>query len=136
MKIFRYNCCMKKFLIADDSPSWVRHHSFCVKQVFEDANIITAYSAKEGDFALSANIDEPFDFILTDMQMETDYLPLNAGEWLIKQAQFYPEYKNTRIIIISASPQIEQIAKKYGVDFIPKKLCQTTVPYFEKFSNQ
>lgn len=122
---------MKKFLVTDDSPSWVRHHVFNIKHILGEGNveIITAYSAREGDMALSSNIDEPFDVIFTDMQMETDFLPLNAGEWLIKQAQFYPEYKNTKIVIISASPYIEKLAEKYGVDFIPKKLCQTTLPY-------
>lgn len=120
---------MKKILVADDSPSWVRHHVFNIKQILGNAEIITAYSAREGDFALSSNIDKPFDIIFTDMQMEPDFLPLNAGEWLIKQAQFYPEYKNTEIVIISASPVIDKLAEKYGVKFIPKRLCQTTTSY-------
>ena len=92
-------------------------------------SIFTAFSAREADQILSCNIDVPFDFIFTDMQMETDFLPLNAGEWVIKQAQFYPEYKNTRIVIISASPVIEKLAEKYNVEFIPKRLCQTTCEY-------
>ena len=118
-----------RILIADDSPSWVRHHTNYMKYLFEDAEITQAYSAKEGDFALSANIDTPFDIILTDMQMEADFLPLNAGEWLIKQAQFYPEYRNTQIVIISASPIIDKLAEKYGVDYIPKRACQLLDAY-------
>ncbi len=122
---------MKKILVTDDSPSWVRHHILNIKYILgeENVEIISAYSAKEGDICLLTNIDKPFDIIFTDMQMEPDFLPLNAGEWFIKQIQFYPEYKNTKIVIISASPRIENIAKKYGVDFIPKKFCQTTAPY-------
>ncbi len=124
---------MKKILVVDDSPSWVRHHIFNIKYVLgeNNAEILTANSAKEGDNVLSMNIDKPFDIIFTDMQMEPDFLPLNAGEWLIKQIQFYPEYKDTKIVIISASPRIDKIAEKYGVDFIPKRLCQTTVPYVQ-----
>ena len=67
--------------------------------------------------------------------METDFLPLNAGEWVIKQAQFYPEYKTTRIIIISASPVIDKLAEKYDVEFIPKRLCQTTSEYEKLLKN-
>ncbi len=126
-----YNRLMKKILVVDDSPSWVKHHIFNIKYILgeENVEIQSAYSAKQGDAALSSNIDKPFDIIFTDMQMEPDFLPLNAGEWLIKQIQFYPEYKNTKTVIISASPRIEKIAEKYGVDFIPKRLCETTVPY-------
>lgn len=122
---------MQKFLVVDDSPSWVRHHIFNIKHILgeENVEIFTAFSAREADQVLSANIDKPFDFIFTDMQMETDFLPLNAGEWVIKQAQFYPEYKTTRIVIISASPVIEKLAEKYNVEFIPKRLCQTTTEY-------
>lgn len=125
---------MKKFLVVDDSINWVRHHVFNIKYILNENNvkIITANSAKEAETILSYNIDEPFDFIFTDLQMETDFLPLNAGEWVIKQAQFYPEYKKTKIIIISASSNIDKIAQKYNVDFIPKRLCQTTAEY-EKF---
>ena len=123
---------MQKILVVDDSPSWVRHHSFNIDYILKNVEIVKAYSAKEADKIISCNIDKPFDIIFTDMQMESDFLPLNAGEWLIKQIQFYPEYKNSRIIIVSASPNIDKIAQKYKVEFIPKKLCQTTVPYKEK----
>ena len=100
------------------------NHDHDMKYLFENPEIVQVFSAREGDRALSGNIDEPFDIILTDMQMETDFLPLNAGEWLIKQVQFYPEYKNTKIVIISASPVIEKLAEKYGVDYIPKRRCE------------
>lgn len=120
---------MKRLLVVDDSPGWVRHHVFNIKNIIKDIEILTAFSAKDADLILTGNIDNPFDFILTDLQMETDFLPLNAGEWLIKQAQFYPEYKKTKIIIISASPVIDKIAQKYNVDFIPKRCCQTLTEY-------
>ena len=126
---------MKRIMVVDDSPSWVRHHTFNIKFILGEDNltILPAYSAKEADRLLA--LKEPFDIIFTDMKMEPDFLPLNAGEWLIKQIQFYPEYKNTKIVIISASPRIEQIAEKYGVDYIPKRQCQTTVPYEKILKN-
>ena len=75
------------------------------------------------------------DFILTDMQMEPDFLPLYAGEWFIKQIQFFNEYKNTKIIIISATSNIRQIAEKYSVDYIPKYRCNDLNEYCNKLLN-
>ncbi len=121
---------MKKILVVDDSAGWVRHHTFNIKHILQDeVELVTANSAKAGDDTLLANIDKPFDIILTDMQMESDFLPLYAGEWFIKQIQTYNEYLNTKIVIISAAPNISAIAKKYGADYIPKRECQTLIPY-------
>lgn len=121
---------MKKILVVDDSAGWVRHHTFNIKYILQDdVEIAVANSARAGDDALLANIDKPFDIIFTDMQMEADFLPLYAGEWFIKQIQTYKEYINTKIVIISATPNISAIAQKYGVDFIPKRECQTLIPY-------
>ncbi len=124
---------MVKILVVDDSQGWVRHHISYIRNIVgeENVEIMSANSAREGDMILSSNLEEPFDIIFTDLQMESDFLPLNAGEWLIKQIKFYPEYKRTKIVIVSASPFIEKIAEKYGVNFIPKKICETTVPYAE-----
>lgn len=125
-----------KILVVDDSPNWVRHHTNYLKYIFgEQVEISQAYCAKEADNFLSCNIDEPFDIIFTDMQMETDFLPLNAGEWLIKQIQFYPQYQNTNIVIVSASPIIEKLAEKYHTNYIPKRLCQD-IEQYKKVLNQ
>ena len=88
-----------------------------------------ANSAKEGVERLTASIDAPYDFILTDMQMEPDFLPFYAGEWFIKQIKFFNEYKNTKIIIISAAENIKQIAKNYDVSYIPKYKCNDIQSY-------
>ena len=101
-----------KILIVDDSNRWVLYHKDAVLQIFnQNVHIDTAFSAKEGVERLTAPIDKPYDIILTDMQMEPDFLPLYAGEWFIKQIKFFNEYKNTKIIIISASENIKQIAQ-------------------------
>lgn len=124
-----------KILVVDDSPNWVRHHVNYLNYIFDNnIDITQAFCAKEADNILSGNIDEPFDVIITDMQMESDFLPIEAGEWLIQQIQFYPQYENSKIIIISASPYIQKIAVKYNVNYIPKRLCQDIQCYVNLLS--
>ena len=121
---------MKKILITDDSQNWLSYHSFAVRELFGDnCKIDTASSAHQGIEKITANIDTPYDIILTDMQMEIDFLPLYAGEWFIRELQMYKEYKNSRIIIISATSNIKQIAAKYNVEYLPKYMCKTLDAY-------
>ncbi len=126
----------KRVLIVDDSSKWVLYHKDAIREIFKDgAEIDTASSAQEGVEKITSSIDAPYDFILTDMQMESDFLPLYAGEWFIKQIQFFNEYKNTKIIIISATSNIRQIAEKYSVDYIPKYRCNDLNEYCNKLLN-
>jgi len=113
---------MNKVLIVDDVPGWVRFHQSNIEYLnLEDIQIDVAYSAKEGLAKIEANIDAPYTVIFTDLQMESDFLPKSAGEWLIEQIKTYQKYyKNTKVVIISASPAIERIAKHYQVNYIPK----------------
>lgn len=130
--LFCYNKVMK-ILIVDDSPKWVSWHESAVRQIFENnVTVETALSALQGVERLTASIDEPYDFIFTDMQMETNFLPLYAGEWFIKQIKFFNEYKNTKIIIVSAASNIRQIAENYDVDYIPKYKCNDINEYCNK----
>ena len=112
---------MKKILIADDVAGWIRFHKNNIEYLnIADIKIDTADSAYSALAKVEVNIDTPYDVIFTDMQMESNFLPKLAGEWLIEQIQTFEEYKNTKIVIISASPNIEQIAKKYDVEYISK----------------
>jgi len=112
---------MKKILIADDVAGWIRFHKNNIGYLnIADIEIDTADSAYSALAKVEINIDTPYDIIFTDMQMESNFLPKLAGEWLIEQIQTFQEYKNTKIVIISASPNIEQIAKKYDVEYISK----------------
>ena len=86
----------------------------------ENLEIETACSANEALAKLEVSVDAPYDVIFTDMQMESNYLPKLAGQWLIEQIQMFKEYNKTKIVIISASPNIELIAKKYGVSYLSK----------------
>ncbi len=126
----------KRILIVDDSSRWVLYHKDAVREIFGgEAEIDTASSAKEGVERLMSSIDCPYDFIFTDMQMESDFLPFYAGEWFIKQIKFFNEYKNTKIMIISATSNIRQIAEKYSVDYIPKYRCNDLKEYCNKLLN-
>ena len=126
-----------KILIADDSEKWVEYHKSALIEIFDNKVVIdTANSAQKGVEKITLSLDEPYDFILTDMQMESNFLPLYAGEWFIKQIQYFKEYKNTKIIIISATSNIKQIAEKYGVDYIPKYMCNDINSYCNKLLKQ
>ena len=123
---------MKRILIADDSPSWLKHHESTIKQIYGGkCSVDTANSAYEANDMLYMNADEPYDIILTDMQMESDFLPLYAGEWLIEQIQKMPEYKNSQIIIVSATTSIRLSSEKYHVDYLPKYSCRNIENYIE-----
>ena len=63
------------------------------------------------------------------MKMEIDFLPLYAGEWFVRELQMYKEYKNTRIIIVSATSSIKNVAQRYNVEYIPKYMCKTIDAY-------
>ena len=122
-----------KILIVDDSNRWVLHLKYIIEQIFNNnVEIDTANSAKEGIERLTASIDTPYDFILTDMQMEPDFLPFYAGEWFIKQIKFFNEYKYTKIIAISAAENLKQIAQNYDIDYIPKYKCNDINSYCNK----
>jgi len=119
---------MKRLLIVDDSPSWRRYHKDVIEQIYKDKfEITTASSATEANNIIYEDI--PFDVILTDMQMESDYLPLFAGEWLIEQIQKMKSYKKCRIIIISAAYNIKFIAEKYNIEYIRKADCRSINAY-------
>jgi response regulator of citrate/malate metabolism len=113
---------MKKVLIVDDQQAWISYNSAIVTDILGNNTIIhTANSGLEGYNLLLENILQPYDFILTDLQMEDDYLPKTAGEWLVEQAKGMSFYAKTKIIIISAAPFINHIAEGFNVDYIRKQ---------------
>ena len=78
---------MKRILIVDDSKNWLDYHSYAIKELFPDYQIETAGSAHAGIAKITANIDNPYDIVITDLQMEIDFLPLYAGEWFVRELQ-------------------------------------------------
>ena len=110
-----------KILIVDDVPGWIKFHKTNLEYLgLNKSQIDVAFNANEALSKIEISIDNPYDVIFTDLQMESNYLPKLAGEWLIEQIHMFDEYKNTNIVIISATPSIEQIAKKYGVNYLSK----------------
>ena len=81
---------MKKILIVDDVPGWVRFHEQNIRHLnIPNIEIDTANSAREALSKLEVSIDNPYDVIFTDLQMESDFLPKYAGEWLIEQIKTF-----------------------------------------------
>ena len=113
-----------KILIVDDIKGWRDYHTSIVTELLPEATIYTANSAKEAYNLLFENNEEPFDVILTDMQMENDYEPKYAGEWLIEQIKTFKSHTKSQIIIISAAYNISHIAETYGVEYIRKSTAR------------
>ena len=117
---------MKKILIADDIQGWRNYHSERMRELFNnDCEIKTACSAAEGYNLLLENNSEPFDIILTDLQMESDYEPKYAGEWFVEQIKALPNYGKTKVVMISATYSINIIAENLGVLYIRKSTAKT-----------
>lgn len=116
---------MKRILIVDDVPGWVRFHEQNIRHLnIPNIEIDTAISAREALSKLEVSIDNPYDVIFTDLQMESDFLPKYAGEWLIEQIKTFKEYNSTKIVIISASPNIRIIAERNQVLYLSKTIAK------------
>lgn len=116
---------MKRILIVDDIPGWVRFHEQNIRHLnIPNIEIDTAKSAREALSKLEVSIDNPYDVIFTDLQMESDFLPKYAGEWLIEQIKTFKEYNSTKIVIISASPNIRIIAERNQVLYLSKTIAR------------
>ena len=112
---------MIKVLIVDDQAGWRNFHNSVIQEILPNDTLIDlASSAHEGYEKLLENADNQYDYMITDMQMEDDYAPKMAGEWLIEQAYTIKSCSAMKIIIISASPKIKMIAEQYGVFYISK----------------
>lgn len=112
---------MKRILIVDDVSGWVRFHEQNIRHLnIPNIEIDTAISAREALSKLEVSIDNPYDVIFTDLQMESDFLPKYAGEWLIEQIKTFKEYNSAKIVIISASPNIRIIAERNQVLYLSK----------------
>ncbi len=121
---------MKKVLIVDDVEGWRNHHKQVVEELIESAEIYTAECAKEAYDLLLQGV--PFDIIITDMQMETDFEPKHAGEWLVEQIKTFNRYKNTKVVIISAAYNIRHIAQILGAECIPKSTALKCISAYKE----
>lgn len=114
----------KKILIVDDSVGWLNYHKENLTNFYGDEFVIeTAASAREGYDMVYNNLNEPYKLIISDLQMELDFDPKLAGEWFIEQVRKLNQYRDTSIIIISATYRIKYIAENLEVDYIPKSIA-------------
>lgn len=113
-----------KILIVDDIKGWRDYHKSVMAELFTNGEFFTADSAKSGYDKIIENCDTPFDVVITDMQMELDFEPKYAGEWLIEQIKSLKNYTKTKIVIISAAYNIEHIANFYNVEYIRKNTAR------------
>ena len=117
---------MKRILIVDDIQGWRDYHAEILKKLLEgDCEIVTACSASEAYRMIMENNETPFDIIITDLQMESDYEPKYAGEWLVEQIKTFKNYLRTKVIIISATYNINFIADNLGVLYIRKSTARS-----------
>ena len=120
-----------KILIVDDIKGWRDYHLNAIRAIYPDAEFQTAESAREAYDKILENNDAPFDIIFTDMQMENDFDPKYAGEWLIEQIKTFRNYANTKIVIVSAAYNISHIAEIYGVIYIRKSTARNFPDVYE-----
>ena len=113
---------VKRILIAEDTPEWQKFHAELLKNYDKAVlDFVITDCAKDAKEILINNKENPFDLILTDLQMEADFQPDFAGEWLVKEIKNIKEYSKTPIVIISATYNIGFIAYNLSVDYLSKR---------------
>ena len=125
-----------RILAVDDSFDWLNTHTYELSSICgDDLELISACSAFEAlNIYKDEYLSEPFDLVITDLQMESDFEPMLAGEWLIKEIlELNPEQK---ILIISSHLNIDTIADSYGVDQLSKRLIVSDVLSYELKLNE
>ncbi len=120
-----------KILVVDDIKGWRDFHKAILTDLFPDCDIQEADSARSGYDLVMENNSAPFDIIITDLQMEHDFEPDYAGEWLLRQIKTFPSYSRTKIVIISATFNIRHIADTLGVECIPKTTARNFPQSYE-----
>lgn len=129
---------MKKILAVDDSPAWRAFHKTNIEEIFieldikeEDYILDIAENAKQGYDFIMQNNESPYDIIITDLQMESDFEPKLAGEWLAEQVKTFDKYFNTKIILCSGMYNIKHIAERLNIDAIPKRLAVSDINQYK-----
>jgi len=111
-----------KILLVDDTKTWLFFHQEVIRQLYGGLFEFTVCgSAAKAWSIINSDLLHPFNIIITDLQMENDYEPLTAGEWLIENIQKTNSCQGSKIVIISAMSNIEYIAEKYNVESISKQ---------------
>ena len=113
---------VKRILIAEDSPQWQKFHAAELRNYSKyTIEFDIASSAREALDIAEKHKEKPYDLILSDLQMETEFLPEFAGEWFVKNVKNIDEYNKTPVVLISATYNIAFIASSLGVDYLSKR---------------
>ena len=124
---------MKKVLVVDDVKGWRDFNSNILYELLgHDTHIDICECATDAYNKILENNNAPYDLIVTDLQMETDYSPKLAGEWFVEQVKMLPSYFKTEIIMISASNGLKQIAENLNIDYIPKSTAMTCISAYKE----
>lgn len=128
---------MKKILVVDDSYSWREFHKNALDEIFieiseDDYQIDLAENARDGYTAVMQNNSSPYNLIISDLQMEDDFVQKYAGEWFIEQVKTFKSYTNTHIIISSGCFNIRQIAESLNVNYVPKRVAVTDINQYKE----
>ena len=113
-----------KILIVEDSPEWIQFHIKLLNELLENDSFEIDFemSARAGFNKVIKKPETRYDLIISDLEMEEILGEHDAGSWLIMNILKTEECKNSKILIISGSHDINQVAKEFNVDFIPKYL--------------
>lgn len=115
---------VNKILVVDDSIGWLNYHKSALNEFYgTEFAVDAANSARQGYDMIYNNLQNPYKLIISDLQMESDFEPKLAGEWFIEQVQKLNEYRNTKIIIISATYKIKMIADNLQVNSLSKAIA-------------
>lgn len=113
---------IKRILIVDDTRTWLFFHKEIIRQLYgETFEVTVCTSAAKAMSLINKNMANPYNIIITDLQMENDYEPKTAGEWLIENTKRLNAYSTSSIIIISGMYNIEYIANTLNVECISKQ---------------
>lgn len=124
---------MKKVLIVDDVEGWRKFNAEAVNKILGDeVEIDIADSATSAYSLIIENTKAPYDIIVTDLQMENDYSPKQAGEWLVEQIKSLPSYYKAIIIMISASSYARIVADNNNIFYIPKSSQLNNIAHLEE----
>lgn len=113
---------VKRVLIAEDSIQWQNFHKSLLHNYDKfEIEYVVASSAREALDIVETTIEEPFDIVLSDLQMESDFLPDFAGEWFVKNLKNISVYRNKPIVLVSAAYNISFIAMNLDVKYLSKR---------------
>jgi len=111
-----------KILIVEDSPEWIKFHINLLNEILEQDSFEIDFemSARAGFNKVIKKSETRYDLIISDLEMEEILGENYAGSWLVRNILKRDECKNSKILIVSGSHDIKEVAKGFNVDFIPK----------------